>query len=169
MLFTSLDDMLAAFALGQSGTGFWFTVTLLGDTITLAAFTLLLLFIIKNRKDRITLALSFLLAFILAWSLKFLFARPRPENATLLTYAFPSGHTLGATAVYGTIALLLWRHGHRWQAAAILLIPVMVGVSRIMLHEHWATDVLGGFLLGVIVIALSVRAAGTSPPRRSRA
>lgn len=70
-------------------------------------------------------------------------------------YSFPSGHALVATATYGMAAYLL---GHRkpalkrpFQLAAGLLV-FGIGVSRVVLGANWATDVLGGFAGGLLIL-----------------
>lgn len=82
---------------------------------------------------------------------------PRPDIEivdTPPTYTFPSGHTSGAVGVWGYMAVRLksvkfWV----WALAAMIL----VGVSRMMLGVHFAGDVLGGFLAGMLYLAVFVR------------
>lgn len=74
--------------------------------------------------------------------------------------SFPSGHATLAAAGYGLIALLMagicTRRAHRialWASAVV--VAGLVGVSRIYLGVHWASDVLTGWLLGggVLLVA----------------
>ncbi|HTI62346.1 MAG TPA: phosphatase PAP2 family protein [Gemmatimonadaceae bacterium] len=85
--------------------------------------------------------------------LKLVFVRERParpgQRRRLDSY--PSGHTTGTTALAVTAARVLARHGlvSRRRAALIGLgAPVVMGVYRLIDDEHWATDVIGGWLLG---------------------
>jgi undecaprenyl-diphosphatase len=75
--------------------------------------------------------------------------------------AFPSGHALTATVVCGLLLWLLHRHGAGralWRTAlAVSVVSVVgVGVTRVWLGVHWTTDVLGGWLLGALIVALAV-------------
>ena len=75
--------------------------------------------------------------------------------------SFPSGHTLHAMLTSGLAWLLvaprLTRLSHRrLLLAAILVWPVLVGISRVHLERHWPSDVLGAYVFGaalLIVIA----------------
>ena len=95
--------------------------------------------------------------------LKHLFHRQRPvlENplVTLSSFGFPSGHTMGATLLYGFLALLAahaFRRGRSRFAAALAASVVIacVGLSRIYLGAHYLTDVLAAIAAGAAWLAL---------------
>ncbi|KOT86623.1 membrane protein, partial [Streptomyces sp. NRRL F-5755] len=97
-------------------------------------------------------------------TLKALVDRPRPvwpDPVDSAGYAaFPSGHAMTA-AVAGGLALWLLRlYGARraWRRTAAALVAVSVagvGLTRVYLGVHWATDVLGGWLLGGAWVAVA--------------
>jgi undecaprenyl-diphosphatase len=94
-------------------------------------------------------------------TLKNTFARARPSALASVmegTYSFPSAHATSSSAICCTLAYVFWRE-HLVNGAAALLfgvvIPLLVGLSRIYLDVHWTTDVLGGWSAGVLVAALS--------------
>ncbi len=64
-------------------------------------------------------------------------------------YSFPSGHSSGAATVYGSAALCLKK---KWATVLAFLLPLLVGVSRVVVGAHFPTDVLAGWTLGALVI-----------------
>ena len=66
-------------------------------------------------------------------------------------YSFPSGHSSGAAAVYGSAALCLKK---KWMTVLAFLLPLLVGISRVVVGAHFPTDVLVGWALGALVIFL---------------
>ncbi len=66
-------------------------------------------------------------------------------------YSFPSGHSSGAAAVYGSAAYCLRK---KWVTVLAFLLPLLVGVSRVVVGAHFPTDVLVGWALGVLAIFL---------------
>ena len=67
-------------------------------------------------------------------------------------YSFPSGHSSSAVAVYGSLAAHEKKKKLLWVLAAVL--PLLVGFSRVYVGAHFPTDVLCGWLLGVLIVAL---------------
>jgi undecaprenyl-diphosphatase len=112
--------------------------------------------------------------------LKAVVDRPRPPVSVQLAVetnaSFPSGHTVLATAVLGVLAALLARRSGSPAVRAVLpsvavAVAVLVGLSRLYLGVHWASDVLGAWLLGCcwLVLCLTVEAhLATARARPSR-
>jgi membrane-associated phospholipid phosphatase len=103
----------------------------------------------------------------LNWLLKWIFQRPRPSifpDALVASgYSYPSGHTMASAAVYGVIALAIWRLAPRARWPAVIVATALVfaiGLSRVYLGVHWATDVVAGLAAGVAVFV-----AGAQAPR----
>lgn len=90
--------------------------------------------------------------------LKFIVQRPRPDGYRLAvesSYSFPSGHSMVSMAFYGLLIWMIWKYErddvmrHVW-CCLFGLIIVMVGISRIYLGVHYASDVIAGFCVSLI-------------------
>ena len=102
--------------------------------------------------------------------LKHFFHRQRPvlENplVTLASFGFPSGHTMGATLLYGSIAVFVAQSARSWRrrgsaVCVASLFVALVGLSRIYLGAHYLTDVLGAIAVGLAWLAFSWTGAET--------
>jgi undecaprenyl-diphosphatase len=95
--------------------------------------------------------------------LKELVERPRPSPELvdvanqLSTASFPSGHVLGATLLYGFLAYaaefsIAGRSARRAVQAGCLAMMTLMGYARVEMGEHWPTDVIGGWLIGLLLV-----------------
>jgi len=101
---------------------------------------------------------------LLVPSVKSLVGRLRPvveaPVAVALGNSFPSGHALGSMVVYGAV-LLVFLPAVRYRRlfiSAVGLIVFAIGVTRIALGVHYLTDVLAGWLLGVLWLIVTAYA-----------
>ncbi|MBE1492649.1 phosphatase PAP2 family protein [Plantactinospora soyae] len=90
---------------------------------------------------------------------------PRPVDGFVVVESngFPSGHTSNAAAAALAAVLLLWPHlailGRVVTVTLAVAFAVFVGLTRLALLAHWPADVLGGWLLALVVVPLAARAA----------
>ncbi len=108
--------------------------------------------------------------------LKSLFSRPRPSVVPhlteVMTQSFPSGHAMLSATVYLTLGGLLAQLAERRRLKAYvlgmsLLLPCMVGLTRVYLGVHYPTDVLAGWVAGLawaLLTALGARALHRRSP-----
>jgi membrane-associated phospholipid phosphatase len=118
--------------------------------------------------------LEALLTVAISWSnalartvIKQLVHRPRPSPMLVLmsdrkqTKSFPSGHVCSSVDFWGWLAAISLLRGttpwHKGLAGFAVLCLVCVGPSRVYLGDHWATDVLGGYLFGGGWLGLSLQ------------
>jgi undecaprenyl-diphosphatase len=142
----------------------WQLITALGGGLLLAVGVALVLACLLSGRVRLALIVALLLigATVFTHVVKELVERPRPpwpHLAPAAGYSFPSGHTLNSTVTYGLLALLAWRTrlavlARRTAVAIGVVLPFLIGVSRIALGVHYPTDVLGGWLAGIAFLAL---------------
>jgi undecaprenyl-diphosphatase len=112
-----------------------------------------------HRASSFILWLALLGNLALNYALKTLIGRARPDLFEWRTpyageFAFPSGHSMTAMAVYATMTYLVARHMpdrrvRLLTTVAFGLAILMVGASRVYLGVHYPTDVLAGFLVGL--------------------
>jgi undecaprenyl-diphosphatase len=102
------------------------------------------------------IAVNWLFTAFLNGLFKIIFHRDRPNILRLITesgYSFPSGHSMISISFYGFIIYLCFKYCKKpWNylVASILSILIfLIGVSRIYLGVHYASDVIAGFSAGL--------------------
>lgn len=109
----------------------------------------------------ITIAISSLVLMLL---LKQLFQRKRPLSPLLKAargLSFPSGHAIMAVTFYGLLIYILqhtittdWL---KWTLFILVVgLIILIGFSRIYLRVHYPSDVLGGFIIGLLWLLISL-------------
>lgn len=134
----------------------WFVLALTALAAGLLAWA-------KRRQQAAYLLYTIALSLTLNLALKLLFKRHPPGDPAHLVeasnYAFPSGHTMTATAVATGLTMVAWHTRWRWPVLVIAgLGALTMGLSRVYLAVHWPSDVAAGWALG-LTVALFVRAA----------
>jgi len=145
-------------------------LTHLADTVTLTVLCVIGTLVLLVRSQR-GLALAWVLAIagngVLNQSLKQLIGRVRPlDPAGALPaqgLSFPSGHSSGAVVAYGMLAYLslrlLPKPWHLPVLVAALVLAFTVGISRLVLGVHFASDVVAGIASGSAWLALIITSA----------
>ncbi len=143
---------------------FFKAITNFANPFVIGGISLALLFILKDKK-RYTFALFLNLGLtaLLNLSLKYIFARERPDLAQSLImetgYSFPSGHAMFSVAFYGYLMFLLGKLNIKKSTA----IPVTIGLnliilgvcfSRIYLGVHYFSDIVGGILISSVYLII---------------
>lgn len=94
---------------------------------------------------------------------KMVFQRTRPIDILLMehTYSFPSGHATISIALYGFLAYMAIRFSQKFIRqvrilSLTILLCLLIGLSRIVLNEHYLSDVMGGFLVGTLWLTIAI-------------
>lgn len=173
--FSAFDNAvydLISFHIADGMTRFMKFISFCGSEWTIAtlaaAFPAVALIFKKRKLYRWSLAVIVNIASgaLLNQILKHLFVRARPDLLQLVEisgYSFPSGHSMNSLIFYGFfIYIILKGIKHRGKyaiAGAVGLLVFLIGISRIYLGVHYASDVLAGFLIGLGWLILFIRLA----------
>jgi undecaprenyl-diphosphatase len=142
-------------------------ITFLGSSNFLLPTYILLICFFLWKKQRRTAIIIFIfsgISLLLGTLLKSIFKRARPALDFLQEepdgFSFPSGHTLAAFTFTGVIIYLLSQSRlqtvYKWILGTLsFLLACLIGLSRIYLHVHFASDVLGGFCVTLIWLGIS--------------
>jgi membrane-associated phospholipid phosphatase len=106
------------------------------------------------------------LGLTLATKAVFGLARPPGAGTGAVGPGFPSGHALGATAVYGGAAAL-WAPLDRRRLAGAALVVAAVALSRLVLGVHYLVDTVAGVAAGTALVAVVVAVDGARRPGRA--
>jgi undecaprenyl-diphosphatase len=94
--------------------------------------------------------------------LKLLFTRERPDILQLIyesDYSFPSGHAMNNMAFYTMVFLLTNKYIKNRKikigiSIMCIILPLIIGISRIYLGVHYASDVMVGWFLGSAIAVI---------------
>jgi undecaprenyl-diphosphatase len=149
------------------------TVSYLGETaIALALMTIAVsTFALRRQWLEAIFMLTTTSSIFLTFALKEFIHRTRPFPLTesssgfmqgINQYSYPSGHVLFFVVFFGFFAYLAWIHfAGKMRMIVItvcLALIVLIGPSRVFLGAHWASDVVGGYLIGTIWLILLILA-----------
>jgi undecaprenyl-diphosphatase len=145
-------------------------ITTLGDMTTLFVFGIVITIIRRTRKVGMIFLIALVTLAVAVMYIKPLVGREippygfdpaidLPENFTLESdspgpiaagFSYPSGHTANATALAFIVGFALYNKS-KTAAYTLWAFPVIIGITRLYLTQHYPTDIIGGFLFGGIV------------------
>ena len=143
-------------------TTFFKFITFFASEIAIILVSLIVF--LKNRNFGVAVLINALGILILNISLKLIFMRERPFELMIIIeegYSFPSGHAMAALGFYGFIIYLIYTANFKKNVKIVFsilfgLLILLIGVSRIYLGVHYASDVLAGFLISGAYLILYV-------------
>lgn len=120
---------------------------------------LLFIFIIIKKKYKLSIiVLSSISSVIINNLVKIIVRRERPDYLRMVvekSYSFPSGHAMISVLFFGSIIYLVNKYNLKHKKLITFSLStfiLLVGISRIYLGVHYLTDVVGGYLLGIVVL-----------------
>lgn len=138
-------------------------VTKFGNEIVVVVVVLLLMIMFRN-KDGWLLGVLALNSALTNQIIKRIIKRPRPDVLKLIKqggYSYPSGHSMIAIALYGYLLYyVIKRIKNKYLkyplSIALGILIISVGVSRIYVGVHYASDVIAGFIFAIAEVMLLV-------------
>ena len=135
----------------------------LPQSVIITLLIAFLLYAYDLRWECVTALLAAFLSGAINELVKGLIQRPRPSAdlvdvfGVLTSYSFPSGHVMFYTILFGFACYVTYTVlKPSWIRSLLLLLLglfiTLVGISRIYLGQHWASDVLGAYLLGGLML-----------------
>jgi membrane-associated phospholipid phosphatase len=120
------------------------------------------------RWEAVVTLISVILSTAINLLVKDMIQRPRPTPdlvsvfAPLNSYSFPSGHVMFYLGLFGFLGFLAFSLLKPSLKRSLILalcggLVALIGVSRISLGEHWASDALGSYLLGSLMLAAVIQ------------
>lgn len=163
---TSLDSSIQTVIRGNLpalATTFFTRITLLFNTSVVVSWVLVIvIFLLYKKKKRAAglLAGNLAASGLVIVILKNIVQRPRPAIQHLVEehgFSFPSGHSLAATLVCGSLMILVGltvkNQVYKRLAQLMLgLLIIIILVSRVYVGVHYPSDVLAGFLIGFALL-----------------
>lgn len=147
-------------------TQFFFYFTELGEWRVVSGLALIFMvyFWVKKEKGKVLgLAVSVAGSAGSVFLLKYLIDRPRPTHSVYLESlaSFPSAHAALAMAFYGLLFYFLIQCYSkpcckRWWGILSVLFILLMGFSRLYLGVHYLSDVIAGYLVGLVWLWLGI-------------
>lgn len=150
----------------------WYTlfrwITEFGSVQFVLPFTIVgmvvLWIVFRNYLPALIFGSGVLTAHLLNQWIKDLIARERPSISVLLNaegYSFPSGHSMVTMVCYGLIAYFIGTRIASKKATTMIhsmfgCFIFLIGISRYILNVHYLTDIISGFLFGLIVLFIFI-------------
>jgi undecaprenyl-diphosphatase len=141
-------------------------ITSLGSTPTtclIILLTAILCVVVRQPYILVGLLISTIGSTAFTFLSKMAFHQARPIDILLMehTYSFPSGHATISIALYGFLAYMVIRFSthfiHQVRILSLtILLCLLIGLSRIVLNEHYLSDVMGGFLVGTLWLTIAI-------------
>lgn len=135
-------------------------ISYLGNAVCVVVICIIMILNPKTRwKYGAITSLGVILSFGINTILKVLFGRERPDILKLVnenSYSFPSSHAMINITLYSLLGIFIYKNIKNKNKRFILLsicfiMPIMIGISRVYLGVHYITDVVAGWIAGLVV------------------
>lgn len=140
-------------------------VSHIGSAIFFILLCVMLFILLKNKKIALLVSLNLAVVYLINVIIKIIIARPRPGGLRLVYetgYSFPSGHAMVATGFYGFLIYITNKKISNKKLKSIItiflsLLILLIGISRVYLGVHYATDIIGAFIIGIVYLIIYIK------------
>lgn len=156
---------LVTIKVNDTFTNIYKVITFLGSTefiVSLCVFFLVLFIILKKKNIGLAICGVLIISTLVNNLIKIIVMRERPEVLAFVTehsYSFPSGHTMASVSMYGFLLYLVLRSNLNQKIRILLssiltVLPILVALSRVYLGAHFMSDVIGAFIVSIILLLI---------------
>lgn len=157
------DNMVYKFIISFKGdvlTDIFKLISFFSSTKMIVLYNIILVIgiLIVKKRNILLITISSISSGVINNLVKYLVKRERPFGIALVNetfYSFPSGHAMISVLFFGMIIYKIIEHNIKYRKAFITLISIyilLVGISRIYLGVHYASDVIGGYALATAIL-----------------
>ncbi len=157
---------LVTLNMNDTWTNIFKVITFLGSTlfIVLAGIFFFVFFLLKGEKNKsFLISGTLIISTILNNLIKIIIRRERPGVLALVTeksFSYPSGHMMASVTLYGLLYYLVYKSNLNKKVKIFLeiiliILPILIGISRIYLGVHFATDIIGATLVSLILLLIT--------------
>lgn len=140
-------------------------ITMLGSAYVIIPVCIISTIYFSRKKESIYIPINLIIIFAMNQILKRIIQRPRPIENRIVEetgYSFPSGHSMVSMAFYGLFIYLIYKNVKnkyiKWLLITLISIfIILIGISRIYLGAHYASDVIAGFCLSICYLTIFIK------------
>lgn len=145
-------------------TSFFRGITLFANYQAIIILCILSFVFIKDKIVDVEICIVSILSATMNSIFKSIFVRPRPDVLKLITqggYSYPSGHAMASMTFYGFLIYLIYKSdlSKNKKISFITLLStfiLLIGISRIYLGVHYASDIIAGYMVSIILLIIYV-------------
>jgi len=146
-------------------TAFFKGITIFANEEPLILIAVVCLIGIKNKKIGASIAVNLVSSAFVNHLIKEIVQRPRPSMEFRMveesSFSFPSGHAMTGATFYGLIIYFVFKNVKNKKVrnticTVLSLLIFLIGMSRIYLGVHYASDVLAGFTFGIVYLVIYI-------------
>ena len=157
-------EFISKHFMNDMSTSIFKIITNLSSALFIICLTIILVIFIKDKKIKFIIPINLVIITTLNLILKNIVQRPRPCKFQIISekgYSFPSGHSMVSMAFYGLLIYLIYKNIKNKKLKYSLIVTLsilifLIGISRIYLGVHYASDVIAGFCISLSYLMIYI-------------